>query len=318
MLPRVLFAALLPAITLGLSGCGGGGGAEALGTIERDRVILKATSSELIVALPVAEGSDVKSGDLLVQLDDRRQQAIVARARAELAQAEALLEELRNGARVEEVAAAQADVAGARAELVQQEKAYERNVSLLTQKLTSQANLDRSLANRDSAEAALQAAQERLLVLTNGTRPEELDQAEASVAAAAAQLALEEHNLDELSIEASRDGYLDNLPWNEGERVTAGSTVAVLLVGRPYARVYVPEPRRASLPVGSERRVNVDGAGSFNAVLRWISAEAAFSPYYALNAEDRARLMYLAEFDLVDGEGLPAGVPAQVLLGEGQ
>ena len=84
-------------------------------------MVLKATSSELILKLPVPEGSEVSRGTLLVQLDDRRQQAIVARAKAELARSAALLEELRNGARAEDIAAAQASVAGARAELVQQE-----------------------------------------------------------------------------------------------------------------------------------------------------------------------------------------------------
>jgi HlyD family secretion protein len=30
---------------------------------------------------------------------------------------------------------------------------------------------------------------------------------------------------------ATRDGILDNLPWNLGERVTLGSPVAVVLAG---------------------------------------------------------------------------------------
>lgn len=72
---------------------------EALGTLERDRIVLKATAGEIILDEPVPEGSQVAAGTLLVQLDDRRQQALVARARAEVAQAEARLEELRNGAR---------------------------------------------------------------------------------------------------------------------------------------------------------------------------------------------------------------------------
>ena len=50
--------------------------------------------------------------------------------------------------------------------------------------------------------------------------------------------------------------------------------------------------------------------------LRWIANDPAFTPYYALNASDRARLVYLAEFDIEDGEQLPTGVPAQVLLSD--
>lgn len=289
---------------------------EALGTLERDRVILKATASEIIISQPIPEGTMVSAGSLLVQLDDRRQQAVLARSRAEVARAEARLDELRNGAREEDIAASAARVSGAQAALLEAVSSYERAVRLVEQKLAAQAALDRALAGRDEAEANLESATEELLRLTNGTRPEQLAQGAAVLQAARAQLTLEEHNLSELSIVATRDAYLDSLPWNEGERVTLGTTLAVMLAGqKPYARVYVPEPWRARLKIGDRLRVRVDGVEqALMGELRWIATDPAFTPYFALNASDRARLVYLAEFDIEDGEGLPTGVPAQVLL----
>jgi HlyD family secretion protein len=289
---------------------------EALGTLERDRIVLKATASEIILEEPVPEGTMVVAGTLLVRLDDRRQQAVVARAQAEVAQAQARLEELRNGARPEDIAGASARVAGARAAEIEAAASYVRVKQLLQQKLAAQATLDRALANRDAAEASLLSTQEELLRLTNGTRKEQLDQAAASVQAATAQLAVEQQMLSELNIVATRDAYLDSLPWHVGERVTLGVTVAVLLADdKPYARVYVPEPWRARLQVGDRRQVKVDGIEQpLTGQLRWIATDPAFTPYYALNASDRARLVYLAEFDLEGGEELPTGVPAQVLL----
>ncbi|MDX1733576.1 MAG: HlyD family efflux transporter periplasmic adaptor subunit, partial [Halioglobus sp.] len=202
--------------------------------------------------------------------------------------------------------------------LVEAQANYRRNVELVRQKLTAQASLDRALARRDAAEAALESASENLLRLTNGTRQEQLDQGAAALASAQAQLALEEHRLSELTIVATRDAYLDSLPWHVGERVARGATLAVLLAeGQPHARVYVPEPFRATLQVGDERPVRIDGvADTLTGVLRWIATDPAFTPYYALNASDRARLVYLAEFDLRGGEDLPTGVPAQVLLSD--
>jgi len=102
-----------------------------------------------------------------------------------------------------------------------------------------------------------------------------------------------------------------------GERVTSGSTVALLLADQqPYARVYVPEPWRTRLHVGDRMPVKVDGVDTpLTGELRWIATDPAFTPYFALNADDRARLVYLAEFDLEDGADLPTGVPAQILLG---
>jgi HlyD family secretion protein len=306
----IVLLALLPI------GCADRSANEALGTLERDRIVLKATASEIILDEPIPEGTMVAAGTLLVQLDDARQQAVVARTRAEVAQAEARLEELRNGARPEEIAVASARVAGARAAVIEAAASYDRANRMLRQKLAAQATLDTALANRDAAEASLQSAQEELLRLTNGTRKEQLDQAAAAVQAATAQLSLEQKNLSDLSIVATRDAYLDSLPWHVGERVSLGATVAILLANdAPYARVYVPEPWRARLHVGDRRQIRVDGiAQPLNGQLRWIAIEPAFTPYYALNASDRARLVYLAEFDLEGGEELPTGVPAQVSL----
>jgi HlyD family secretion protein len=48
--------------------------------------------------------------------------------------------------------------------------------------------------------------------------------------------------------------------------------------------------------------------------VRYISAEAAFTPYYSLTQKDRSRLAYLAEITLDDANAaaLPAGMPIQV------
>jgi len=289
---------------------------EALGTLERDRIVLKATADEIILDQPIPEGTMVAAGSLLVQLDDTRNKAEVAMARADVAQATARLEELRNGARPEDIASAGAKVDGARASLFEAESSYQRAVSLVEQKLAAQALLDRSLATRDEAEANLESASEELLRLTNGTRQEQLDQGAAALQSARAQLALQEHLLEELSVVATRDAYLDSLPWNVGERVSLGATLAVLLAGdKPYARVFIPEPWRTRLRVGDVRPVKVDGIEkSIPGRLRWIATDPSFTPYYALNASDRARLVYMAEFDLEQGSDLPTGVPAQVLM----
>ncbi|MBV1931508.1 MAG: HlyD family efflux transporter periplasmic adaptor subunit [Porticoccaceae bacterium] len=289
----------------------------ALGTLERDRIAHTATVNEVVTSLPVAQGSLVSKGTMLVQLDDTQQKARIAKAEAEVVQAEVNLEKLRNGAREEEVAAARARVAGAKAALVESEANYKRAKNLVKRKLSSQASLDQSLAARDAALANLQTAQEHLRELTNGTREEDLRIAEASLDAVIAILASENKKLADLTIIATRDGILDNLPWNLGERVSSGSPLAIVLAGKaPYARIYVPEPYRVKIKVGDKMAVHVDGLEqAITGELRWVSSEPAFSPYYALNQDERSRLMYLAEVQLPDSEAhLPNGVPAQVEL----
>lgn len=297
--------------------CEGLTGPVALGTLERDRVALTATAAEVLVDLPVAQGSPVTPGTVLARLDPTQQQAVVNQARAEVQKARANLEKLQNGAREEEIAKARATVAGAKAELVEAENSFQRYSDLTERGTTSQAQLDSARASRDAAVASVESAEEQLKELVAGTRPEDLQIGEAELAAAEASLAIQEKILADLTITASRDGTLDNLPWNLGERVTIGSPVVVMLAGgAPFARVYVPEPYRVRVKEGDSLFVRIDGLDEpVKGSVRWISADPSFTPYYALNQSERARLMYVAEVQLPDSAAdLPNGVPAQVVL----
>jgi HlyD family secretion protein len=304
-------------LLLVLTGCDERQHHVALGTLERDRIALTATVNEVVVALPEAQGSPVKKGMVLVKLDDTWQQTQVGKAEAEMVQAVANLEKLRNGARREDVAAARAKVAGAKAALADSTNDYARKFSLADQKVISRADMDKALALRDADRATLHSAEEELLRLTNGSRYEDLLIAQAQLNAAGAILAGAHQQLDDLTIRATRDGILDSLPWNLGERVTMGSPVAIVLAGSaPFARVYIPEPSRAKIGVGDKLSVHIDGvAQPITGQVRWLSMQAAFTPYYALNQEERSHLMYLAEVQLPDSAAaLPNGVPVQVVL----
>jgi len=308
---------ILSLVLISLSACDNSKPGIALGTLERERIAHTATVSEVITALPISAGSQVTKGTVLVKLDDTLQRAQVAKAKAEMQQAKANLEKVHNGARAEEVADASAQVAGAKAALVKSEANYQRAKVLIKKELASQATLDSTIASRDENTARLQSAQENLLKLINGARIEDLQIAKAIFATAIAVLDSEEKKLSDLTITAKRAGLLDNLPWNLGERVTQGSPVAIVLAGSaPFARVYVPEPYRVNVKVSDKLSVKIDGlAAPIMGTVRWISAEPAFTPYYALNQAERANLMYLAEVQLPDSAAeLPMGVPAQVLL----
>ncbi|MET1414482.1 HlyD family efflux transporter periplasmic adaptor subunit [Roseibium sp. HPY-6] len=312
-----LRAAQVCAVCLLLAGCLGEEGDVALGTLERDRVALTATANEVLIDLPVPQGTFVERGTVLAQLNPAEQQAVVNQARAEVQKASANLDKLENGAREEEIAKARASVAGANAELADAEASFQRYNDLTGRGTTSQAQLDSARASRDAAAASLKSAEEELKELVTGSRPEDIAIARAELSAAQASLATQETILSDLTIVASRDGVLDSLPWNLGERVTVGSPVAVLLAGdAPYARVYVPEPHRVNINEGDTLEVRIDGLdGAIEGRVRWISSDPSFTPYYALNQSERARLMYVAEIQLPESaSNLPNGVPAQVVL----
>ncbi|WP_419184209.1 HlyD family secretion protein [Vibrio harveyi] len=312
MMKRIILGTFV--ITL-LTACSKDDGQQALGTLERDRVTFTATSSEIIRALPIKEGSQVTEGEVLVQLDTKNQEAILARAVAEQAKADAYLLKLTNGERPEDIAAAQARVARAEAQLTEAQKNYQRKAELVRKKLISQSEKDTALAARDSARAELDSSQEEFSKLTAGSRPEDIEQAKAELMAAKADVALQQQKLAELTITATRDGLLDNLPFNLGERVPVNGIVAVIQASRvPYARVYVPATYRVNFIPGKAVQVHVDGVEKpLEGTVRWVATEPSFTPYFALTEEERSRLMYLAEVDLQDSaESLPSGIPAQV------
>ncbi len=226
---------------------------------------------------------------------------------------------LTNGERPEDIAAAQARVARAEAQLVEAQKNYQRKAELVRKKLISQSEKDTALAARDSARAELDSSQEEFSKLTAGSRPEDIEQAKAALMAAKADVALQEQKLAELTITATRDGLLDNLPFNLGERVPVNGVVAVIQASRvPYARVYVPANYRVDFVPGKTVNVHVDGVEQpYSGTVRWVATEPSFTPYFALTEEERSRLMYLAEVDLQDSaQSLPSGIPAQVDLVE--
>jgi HlyD family secretion protein len=89
--------------------------------------------------------------------------------------------------------------------------------------------------------------------------------------------------------------------------------IALLASERSFARVHIPEPLRTRLQPGSPARLHIDGHDSeYDGTVRWISSEAAFTPYYALTQQDRSRLSYLAEIEVEAAVDLPVGIPVEV------
>lgn len=290
-----------------------------LGVLEWDRVAVISESAERITDIRVKEGEHVQAGQVLMQQDSQRAEVALQGLVAQKAQVAARLAELVRGPRQEQIAEARARLAGSESELENARQELFRMEKLYAQKLASQAELDHVRVARDAVEAKSKALQEELNAMLVGTTREELEQVESALRQMEAQVRLGEINVDRLQIKAPRDGIVDMLPYKIGALPGVGATVATILdVDRPYVRIYIPEPLRMTVSIGSPVMVNIDGMdGSIAGKFRWISADPAFTPYYALTERDRSRLSFLAEIDLqLDGQksGFAAGVPVQIQL----
>ena len=133
----------------------------------------------------VAEGDQVEQGAALVQLETRRLQAEVVAAQAGLAQAQADLQGLKDGATPEQIAAAKAQLAAAQGQLQQ------------TAGSVTAADLRAARASVDEARARLAALQGR-------PNADALARAEAAATAAQASLDRQRSALSAAKEQASR------------------------------------------------------------------------------------------------------------------
>lgn len=286
-----------------------------VGQTESDRIELTAQFAEPILERAVAEGEAVEAGQLILRQDPSRINARIEEAGARVEQAEARLAELTRGPRREQITAARAEVSGAARELEFRETDLHRVDDLSTRGLASQELLDRARLARDEARASLASLEARLQELLSGTTVEELRQAEAAVRLARAQRQQLEIDRDRHAAVAPLPGVVDTLLFEPGERPGVGQPVAILLAGsQAYARVYVPEELRVRVTPGVSARIHVDGLDEpLQGVVRWVSSDAAFTPYFALTEQDRGRLAYVAKIDIVGaGRRIPDGIPVQV------
>lgn len=286
-----------------------------VGELASDRIEIGAESNEPIVEIAAAEGQAVSAGQILVRQDGTRATARLAEAEAALAQQQARLDELVRGPRREQIAAARASVEGATQELAFRDSELARISEIHKKGLASSELLDTAKAALDAAKANDKVARARLAELLAGTTIEELRQAEQAVKQTAALRDGAAVDLDRQTLRSPVDGIADSRLFEIGERPNAGQPVMIVLGGKqPYARVYVPEELRVRVSAGGKALIYVDGlTAPVEGRVRWVSSEAAFTPYFALTERDRGRLSYAAKVDISEErERLPDGVPVEV------
>jgi HlyD family secretion protein len=189
----------------------------ANGTVEPIKVVnVSPKTSGILKELMVDQGDRVKQGQVIAAMDNANLQGQLIETQGKLAEAEASLRQSIAGSRPQEIARAQATleemqanlqklVAGNRTQDIAQSQAqldsataiykkaedeFRRNQMLLKQGAISFQTLNEKLSLRDSAKANVAAAKEKVSLLQEGTRKEELLQARATVRTQQQTLAL--------------------------------------------------------------------------------------------------------------------------------
>ncbi|MFN4195211.1 MAG: efflux RND transporter periplasmic adaptor subunit [Thermosynechococcus sp.] len=240
----------------------------------------------LLAALYVEQGDRVKAGQIIARMDSRDEQAQLAQAQANLAEAIARRDRVLAGNRAEEIAQAAAQVRAAASRVQLAEERLKRNEFLAAEGVIPRDTLDELRANRDSAIASLNEAQKRLQLLQRGSRSEEIRQAEAGVAAAQAQVQAARAVLEDTIIRAPFTGIITQKYANPGAFVTptttasattsATSTSIVAIAEGLEILAEVPEVDIGQVLVGQPVEIRADAypGETFKGRVRLVAPEA--------------------------------------------
>jgi len=310
-----------------------------------DTLQLESQRSRDQAALAVAES-------LIPQLQTsiERQKTILAAEtdlrRAQIAQAEARLQELLAGSRSQEIQQAKALVDEARSQHQQAQQDWERAQTLYRNDDISTAQYDLARTRFASTAAALQKAEEQLALVQEGPRKEQIEAARAQVAQAQANLQLTDASRLELKrleqelvtrraqseqaraqvsvVEAQLADAVSISPINgvvlvksaeAGEVLAAGTTY--LTVGetdRPWLRAYINEQDLGRVKLGAPARVTTDSFPGkiYPGRIVFISSEAEFTPKQIQTPEERVKLVYRIKIEVENpGYELKLNMPAE-------
>ena len=273
----------------------------ASGTVEPVQTVnLSPKASGILEQLLVEQGDRVTQGQLIAQMENRDVAAQRRQREAAVAEAEAQLTDVLQGADPEAIAQAEAAMQAAEAQVRDAEARLElaqaqltRNRDLQRQGAISIDELDNFAQTARSAQATLDSAQfqarearERLADLRNDPDPEELAQTEARLAQAQAQLQATEVQFSDTQIRAPFAGTITQKFATEGAFVTpttsasdassATSTAIVALASDLEVLAEVPEADIAQIYPGQAVEIVADAFPDevFEGAVRLIAPEA--------------------------------------------
>jgi len=334
------------------------------GNLELTEVAISFKVSGKLTELHVDEGASVKRGMLIARLDsdqirrqrDRDQAATVAAGsgyrqletaialqketlaadtqlrRAEVRQAKAHLDELLAGSRSQEVAQARAALDDARTQHAQAERDWKRAQQLFAKEDISAAQRDQYRTQYERAAALLRQMEERLALVVEGPRKEQIEAARAQLERAGAALRLSESARLELQrkqqeLEARRadidrakaqvavvdsqiddtvaispvDGVVLVKSADPGEVLAAGTpAVTIGDIDHPWVRAYVGETDLGRVKLGGSVKVTTDSYPGkvYNGRIAFISSDAEFTPKQIQTEEERVKLVYRIKIEV--------------------
>jgi len=285
------------------------------GNVDIREVDLAFRQQGRLAKMVVDEGTTVKNGDLLAELDAQPYRDSLAATDAEVKQAQAELDKLKNGNRSQEIKRAEESVRQAEATFHKADSDYRRQSGLATTGAASQRTLEAAQTAYDESAAALAAERHTLSLLKEGSRQEDISAAEARLAGAEAARAQALTALNDTQLTAPADAVVLNRVREPGSMVSNLDSVYTLSLRDPvYVRAYVSEPNLGRIAQGTKVTVTTDSSKSaYQGHIGFISPRAEFTPKTVETTDLRTDLVYRLRIVVTNAdEGLRQGMPVTV------
>jgi HlyD family secretion protein len=284
------------------------------GNIETTEVDVGFKIPGRIVSRFFEEGDWVDQGKVLAKLDDEDLRNRLEVARATLMSAQARLSKLLAGSRPEEIREAEANLNQARFDLENKETQYERMKSLFEKRVVPKETLDNAEAAFKIAKASFQKATETYLLVKEGPRKEDIDDARAQVEQAQASLKLTETQLSYTTLYSPLSGVVLVKSGEIGEVVNPGTSIVTLAdIENIWLKAYIPETDLSKVKWGQEVMVMTDlhPKKEYRGKISFISSQAEFTPKQIQTEKERVTLVYRIKVDIPNPDReLKPGMPA--------
>lgn len=286
------------------------------GNVDIRQVQLAFHDTGRISRLQVEEGDQVKTGQLMAEMDPVRYAMDVRELEAKLEAQRQKVARLHNGTRPQEIEQAKALVEGNEARLEDAELTYERIKGLAATDFAPQQDLDDATAKLKTARANLKEAREALELALIGPRKEDIAAAEAELQAYQAGLDLARQRLSDTRLYAPAPGIIRDRILEPGDMAFPQVPVFTLALTDPlWVRAYVPEPSLGKIAPGMHAEVTTDSypGKTYPGWIGFISPTAEFTPKNVETPDLRTRLVYEVRIYICNPQGeLRLGMPATV------
>ncbi len=284
------------------------------GNIEATEVNVGFKISGRIVKLFVQEGDQVTKGRILAKLDDEDLLQRVELAKAALRSNQARLEKLLAGSRPEELREAEAALQQAQHDFENKQIQHERMKTLYEKRVIAKESQDNAETAYKVAKSSVERAKESYLLVQEGPRKEDIEDARAQVEQTRASLKFAETQLAYTVLFSPMSGVIHVKSAEIGEVVNPGTSVLTLVdIENIWLKSYIPEPDLSRIKWGQEVVVTTDvrPRKEYRGRISFISSQAEFTPKQIQTEKERVTLVYRIKVDIANpGRELKPGMPA--------